>query len=441
MRLDPNGKIEGELAESWRNPNDTTWEYKLRTGVKFHNGEPFNATVAKYSIDWVLDPANKSAAAELISPTIAKVNVLGDSTLQIITKTPSPVLDTALLWIPMIPQKASTDNPSLLDSQAIGTGPMKLVEWKKDDRLVLQRNADYWGPKVSVERITYRIIPDDSTRVLALQAGEVQLITAVPPDQIPTIQKNANAMVDARGQRMVYIGLDQLGNNAPPFKDKRVRQAVNYAVNKDVIVKDIFQGFAVLNVAGQYPQAPGYDPNLKPYPYDPAKAKQLLSEAGFPNGFAVTLSAAPGLDGAQKVQEVVESVASDLAKVGINTKLDIMEAVRMEDLYSQAKFQMYLFSYGGSPASGLPYQHLLQSDVRGYYYKNPETDKLIAAYFGTLDPAKRAAAGTALQRHVYDEAPFLFLYQQRNLYAMSKALNWASREDYIIHPVDFSWRS
>jgi peptide/nickel transport system substrate-binding protein len=440
VQIGSDGQIEGALAESWKVVDDTTWEYKLRAGVKYHNGEPFTAQAAKFSLDRLLSPELKSPRASNVA-SMKDVQVVDDSTIRVHTKTPDAALNSGLLYGYMVPPKALSEKPDLLKTQAIGTGPLKFVEWKKDERVVFERNPDFWGPKVAFERVTYRPIPDDAARVSALIAGEVHLITAVPSDQVPVLEKGATTAVDKRTQRMIYLGLDSLGKNAPELKDKRVRQAINYAVNKDTLIKDIHNGLAIPNVGGMFPQSPGFDKTLKPYPHDPNKAQQLLTEAGYPNGFPLAFDASIGLEGAQKVKEVSESIASDLGKVGIRVKLNIIEAAPFWDKYRESKTsQMYLLTWGASPESGLLMRTLLHSKVRGYYYQNAETDRLLDAYFAALDSKKRFEIGSQLHRQVYDEAPYLFLYQQLGIYGLNKQLKWAQRDDHIIRPHDLSWQ-
>lgn len=430
---------EPQVAQSWRIVNDTTWEFTIRPGIRFHNGEPVTAEVVKYSLDRCLEPANKCPRRGHLA-IISKVEVVNSSTVRLQTEQPYASLPSGLELGFIEPMKALQADPQALQKRAIGTGPMRFVEWDRGQRLVLERNPDYWGKPAAFDRVIYRPIPDEIARVAALQAGEVQLATAIPPEMVPVLTRNPKTAVDRRGLREVYIGLDSRGRNEKPTADVRVRQAMNLAVNKDVLITKILQGNAIYDVGGMFPTMPGFDPGLKPYAYDPAKAKQLLAEAGYPNGFDITLTYVPGIEGSLKTTEVMESVASDLGKIGIRVHLVTSEVGAFWSAYHAAKLQMYVATWGTAPESGLSYRTLLHSKTRGYYYQNAKTDELLNAYFAALDAHKRTIVGRELQRYIYDQAPFLFLFNQLNLYGMSSHVTWGPRPSDIMWVTDMGWK-
>ncbi|MDR7555499.1 MAG: ABC transporter substrate-binding protein [Armatimonadota bacterium] len=439
VKVGTKGEYEPALAVSWKILDNQTWEFRLRPNVKFHNGEPLTADAVKFSLDRCLNPANRCPRRGQLS-VAQSVEVVDPMTVRIKTEGAFAALPSALMFGFIVAPRAVQTDPQALQKQAIGTGAMRLVEWQRGQRLVFERFNDYWGKKPQFERVIYRPIPDEIARVAALQAGEVHLVTAMPPEMVPVLTRNPKTAVARRGQRQIYIGMDATGTNLKPLADVRVRQAMNYAVNKDVLVSRILEGNAVPNVGGMFPQAPGFDTRLRPYPHDPGRAKRLLAEAGYADGFEVTLNFVPGLEGSLKTKEVVESVASDLGNVGIRVRLVQMEAAAFWDGYFGKKYQMYLLTWGTSPEAGLYYRTLLHSRTRGLYYRNSKTDELIDAWFAALEPRQRVETGRVLHRHVYEQAPFIFLFNQFSLFGMSASLTWVERPIEVIWAYDLGWQ-
>jgi ABC-type transport system substrate-binding protein len=234
------------------------------------------------------------------------------------------------------------------DRKPVGTA-FKLREWK-DVRVVLDANDAYWKGKPKVRTLAFKPIPEDAARIAALQRGEVDIIDAVPYDRIREIESGPNLRISQRQGEQIYIGLDTL--RVDPFKKREVRQALNYAVNADGIVKSLLLGYGVRLNGPFFPVTPGYDAHLKPYAYDPDRAKRMLAQAGYPNGFEVEFALSPGLQGIAKGQEVGEAIAGQLARVGVRTKIAIHESAAMFSNYAAKKFQMYMFPWksGRSPA-------------------------------------------------------------------------------------------
>src|SRR2546425_3662147 len=233
------------LAESWRIVNDTTWEFKLRKGVKFHNGEPFTAASVKATIDYALDPATKSHyAAAAYWGLVKEVQVVDDSTVRFITKQPWPnLIDSASLTNALImPAKALKDlGPEKLAQHPIGTGPFKFVEWKRDERLVLERNADYWQGPADATRVTFRFIPEFSARLAALLSGEIDVMKDVPPHVVDAVERSGRAKLRATvSSRINYLALVNL--KPGPMQDVRVRRAMNQPVDRGELVKQVAQG-------------------------------------------------------------------------------------------------------------------------------------------------------------------------------------------------------
>jgi peptide/nickel transport system substrate-binding protein len=435
VRLADNGRdFAPELAESWRVVDATTWQFKLRRGVKFHNGEDFTAEAVKFTLESVLDPERKARQR----PTYAsfkEVRIDDPYTVSIVTHKPYAIALTQLQFLMILPpsyvKKVGAEE---FGRKPVGTGPFKLREWEKDVRVVLDANDAYWKGKPKVRTLAFKPIPEDASRIAALQRGEVDIIDAVPYDRIREIEGGPGLRISQRQGEQIYIGLDAL--RFDPFKKREVRQALNHAVNADAIVKNLLLGYGVRLNGPFFPVTPGYDPALTPYAFDPDRAKRMLAQAGYPNGFEVEFALSPGLQGIAKGQEVGEAIAGQLARVGVRTKLAIHESAAMFSTYAAKKFQMYMFPWKSSPESGRHLETLLHSKTRGYYYQNPEADRLLDAYFSALDPKKRQDIGRELHAFLREDAPWIFLYQQQDLFGVRKNVGWEAKPDYLMRMRD-----
>lgn len=283
------GDVVPEIAESWTQPEPTVWEFKIRPGVKFHNGDPMTVDDVVFTFQRIMSETGvngkQSPRLGLLGPTTA-VEKADDSTVRFTLKEPSPVFLQLLVHTQIVPQKYLTEvGDAVFAQKPIGTGPFKAVSVKLDSEVVLEKFADYYGgspdlPPVGpaqLDKVVFRMLPEPSTRVAALKAGEAQIIEDLPPDMEADIASDANLTVEkASGTRSYMIEL-----NVKSLDDVRVRQALNYAVDWDAILEAIYHGRAHRLATSFLPSGFGYDPDLKPYPYDPEKAKALLTEAGY----------------------------------------------------------------------------------------------------------------------------------------------------------------
>jgi peptide/nickel transport system substrate-binding protein len=416
------GKFVGVLAEKWELLNNSTVRLTLRRNVRFHNGEELTAEAVKASLNFVLDPAVNSPARPTFEPVIG-AEVVDAYTVDIKLRQPYAAYTTVLSFLWVIPPRYFRETgPDGFARKPVGTGPFKFVEWQKDVRLVVEANADYWRGRPELDRVVYRPIPEDSARIAALQTGEIDLAFAVPVDRVGEVEGGRGLRVAHRPGQMIYIGLDTL--KFEPFKDRRVRQALNYAVDVDGIVKNLFGGRAIRLNGPFFPVTPGYDPSISPYPYDPARARALLAAAGYPDGFEVRLDTPVGIQAAQRLKEVAEVVAENLKQVKISVKIQILEPAAAFDKYRAREFQMYIFPWASSPESGRHLHTLFHSKTRGYYYQNPEADRLLDLYMATLDPDRRAAVGRQLLLFLREDAPWVFMYVEPDIYGLRDRVDW-----------------
>jgi peptide/nickel transport system substrate-binding protein len=434
LERNQNEEIRLDLAESWRFLNDTTLEFKLRKGIKFSNGEPFNAQVVKYNIERVagLLPGAKKTLNPPGWESVKEVKVLDDYTVQIITKYPNPLLLSLCAQKYMVPiEYTKKDNFESLATKPIGTGPYVLKSWMKGGELVLTAKKDYWKGAPKIDEVIFRPIPDDATRIAELKVGNVDIISNLKPDNIREIEAEKNLTVKyapSARTAMIFINTE-----IEKMKDVRVRKAINYALDVPSLIKNVMGGnaFRVSTVCPR--NFVGWDPQEKFYDYNPAKAKQLLAEAGFPNGMDVTILTPRGryLNDVQ----ACEAIAGMLTAVGIRTKVNAVEfGVFAKQTQAHQIPELMYAAWGNAHFDVLQtVQAVLRSGEMFSWYSNKQMDDLIDAAKQTVDPKKHEDLLRRLLRLMYDDPPFGFLYNQRDIYGVNKRLVWEPRSDEDIN--------
>lgn len=277
----PDGEVVPELALSWETPDDTTYIFKIREGVKFHNGAPLTADDVVFSFNRVIAPdgvdGKPSPRAGLMAP-LEKVEKIDDYTVKMTLANPSPVFLQSIVHNQIIPEAYYNEvGFDGFNAKPIGAGPFQFVSAKLDSEVVMERFDGYWGGPVPLKRAVFRNIPAPATRIAALKSGEVHIIQEVSPDNVAGLESDANVQVKvAQGTRLYMIEL-----NNGKLTDPKVRQALNYAINWDEILQELYKGRAHRVATAMLPSGFGYHTELKPYPYDPDKARELLTEAGY----------------------------------------------------------------------------------------------------------------------------------------------------------------
>jgi peptide/nickel transport system substrate-binding protein len=438
-RVDENNNLVPMLADSWSLVNDNTWQFKLRKGVKFHNGEPFNAEAVKTNIEVMLAPETKATQAANFR-TITNMQVVDEYTINLITKSGTPVLPRNLSDFHMIAPKDLKDRGvEAVTTKAVGTGPYKFVEWVRDSHLILEADPNYWGGPPAVKRIRIRPIREDSARVAALLAGEVDMIFNVPYEVASQIDRSGRASTKAVPTSRVYLlGLSTLNPEWPTAK-KEVRQAISHALDRDGLNRNILAGYGLPLATLFHINAFGINRELKPHAYDPAKSKELLAKAGYPNGFTITMAGTEGRY--PKDKELAQAIAGQLGQVGIKLDLQIMEFNRFTDQVWNHKVPMGLWSWGdsiGDPDSVVIKMHTCNEN----WSQNclPEIDSLAKAQSLAMDPKQRAEMLRKFQDLVYEEVPNVALFQIGQVWGVSKKMVdwWQPRADesfWLFHPV------
>jgi len=430
VTLDKNNNLTPSLATSWKAINDTTWQFKLRTDVKFTDGEPFNADVVKYSIERLINPATKSPIVEFAD--VKEVDVVDENTVNIVTKVPDPIIPNKCVLFDgvMIPPQYIQDHGAAYFAlNPVGTGPYKFVSWTKNSQVVLVANQDYWRGAPSIKNLIIRDIPNVADEVAALKTGEIDIAYSnIIGDIVNQLSSDKDIKIVKNPWIRTYFV--QINTTIPnsPLANQQVRQALNYAVDVPSIIKSIFAGYGT--PLGQIipTQNFGYDKSITPYTYNLTKAKQLLASAGYPNGFNVQL------DGITDDSQVLQALAGQLAKAGVIIKLNLIDNTTLTaSITNQKVAPLFMQGNTGWTMDGLSnFQSCIKSGRRYNMYPNPTLDNLVNVEEGTMNPQVRQAAFTAASKIVKDEAPYIFLYQKELFLAMRSNVDWSTNATGIM---------
>ena len=450
--VDQQGKPAPGLALSWKPVGDLTWEFTLRRGVTFHDGEPFNADTVLFNLDrffrrnldkWGIKDVTAGTSFEKTYPWVTRWEKVDDYSVRVHTTEPSPTLWDYLGREPIVP-RAYTIKHGVegLNERPVGTGPWKMVEWKRKDSMRFERFEGYWGPAPLFKRLRFQTIPEGAARIAALRAGQVGLIEAVPPLDAGVLARDPSVQVVSSVQKLfcrLYLNgrpkdkFDSGGKDGL-YGDQKVRLALNLAINRDGIIKKIFHGYAQNNSSPVATVSYGYAPQ-EPYGYDPAKAKALLAEAGWRDtngdGFAdkggETLALQlvfPAKHYGQAFDEMTPAVAEMLKDVGVQVTIRPVDFGTLLQTVTKGTLP-----YNGGFTACRTSNNLDADDyVRDWASLTlinwaPYPPDLLALYSSTrkeVDPAKRLRLLADLQRQVRDWAPLVPLYQEVKVYAHSR---------------------
>ena len=428
VRRGNDGKLYPALAMEWKALDDHTWQFKLRQGVKFHNGEPFDANAVKFSIERILNPKTKSPIVELRK--VDRVDVVDNYTVNIITKQVVPNLPDSLALFGgcIVPSKyIQQQGEEAFAQKPVGTGPFKFKEWQKDDHLTLVANQEYWGGAPRIDELVFRSLPDPADRVAALLSGQVDIINQVPADSQERVKGDPNLRLEkAAGLRLYYLST---AYEQGPTADVRVRQAISYAIDTQALIKHLLNGNGVPAAAPVTQFSFGYDPALKPYEFNPQKAKDLLAQAGYKDGFEIKFQTQPGF-----YKDLSEAVAGMLEKVGIRAKLEVLPDAQFDELYEKGKLAP-LWTNGYTIWQGSPEPLVgvfFKTGMPRAHYHNDQMDRLIATFQGTTDQTKRSGALNAALRMLHDDAAWSYLFVAGDAYGTRKTVKWTPPTNQIL---------
>ncbi len=450
VEMDEHAKLVPGLAVSWKLVAPDTWELKLRD-AKFQNGNPFVADDVVFTMDRIPKVPNSPSNFASYTKPVASTEVVDDHTIRLHTKGVFPLLPTYLAQFFIINRK-SDEGMATEDfnsgKAAIGTGPFRFVSYKPGDRVELARNDSYWGSKPAWQQVDYRFIPNDGARTAALLAGDVDFIDFVPTEDLEKLRKDPKVKLwEMLGLRLIFLGLDQSRDGPSPFvsgpngekldknplKDRRVRMALSIAINRKAIVDRIMEGAA--EPSGQYlpPGVYSYDPAIKPPPYDPAEAKKLLAEAGFPKGLRIALHGSN--DRYVNDAKIIQAVGQMWTRIGVQTEVDPLPWSSYVGQANKQAFSAFLFGWGTGTAEAsdpLIAQNATFNPAKGWgasnrgRYSNPELDKLIDEALATADDDAREKLLQKAQEVAFNDVAIIPLHIQKNI--------WATRTDFTYVP-------
>ena len=455
--VDEDTRLIPGLAVSWRALDATTWEFRLRPGVRFHDGAELTAEDVVFSIERTLKVPNGQYG--IFTRRIVAKEVLDAHTLRLKTATPYAMVPYDLNSVFIVSRKAAArSGPEDFDSgkAMVGTGPFRFVRFARGDRIELARNDAYWGTKPAWERVAFRIVPTDPARLAGLLSGELDAIEQVPTADLPRIRRDARLnTVQKVSWRTIFFYLDQhrdqpagLADTAGvplarnPFRDLRVRRALSKAINRPAIAERLMDGAAIPASNLVSPPVFGYAPDLKPEPYDPEGAKRLLAEAGYPEGFAMTLSATNNRY--VNDEQIAQAVAQMLARVGVRARVETLPLNAYLPKGRKGEFAFAMFGWG-SFSGDLALRAIVATPDpdKGFGafnwsgYSNRNVDALLERAFATVDEKQREALARDAMRLAMRDHAVIALHHQIAVWAMRKPLAYAPRTDEftLVHQI------
>ncbi len=437
----PDGKLHPGLATEWKLQGQTAWAFKLRPGVKWHNGDAFSSADAKWSLERTLDPAAKTRVATVFT-TIDRIEAPDVNTLVIHTKKPDPLLPARLAFYggQIVPKKyLEATGAEGFNRKPVGTGPVRFVSWTKDDRLVLEANPDYWGGRIDADRVVFRSVPEAAPRIAGLLKGEIDVITQLPPDQGEKVNANASTrMVGA-----LYAGLYVLAVNSkvPPLDNPLVKQALSLGIDREAIVKELWRGRGIVP---SQPIAKGdnhFDASLPPLAYNPKEARERLKKAGY-KGEEIVIETTVGYTANDKpMSEAIQAMWKD---VGVNAKVEVFEfsvrAQKNRDKSFKGLWWSDPTSTLGDP-DGMMWR-LLGPGGPQDYWRQAEWDELGAAARFSVDEKFRGDAYKKMTRIFLEHFPWLPVIQPYEDYGMQKYLEWTPNpnQQFEVRKFNFKFR-
>ena len=419
VRFDPQGRLQPALAERWERIDDRTMRFHLRKGVFFHDGEPFDGRSVKTSLERYVDPATRYPGLGFVN-TIERVDVVDDHTVDVVTRGPDGLLLNRLAAFGHIlpPDYYAKVGPEGFSRRPVGTGAFEFVRWDRGKEIVLAANPRYWMPgRPRIDRLVFKFIPAKD-QVKALLDNEVDILTELPGTETMSVVRNRNLRV-AKAPTF-YAVTASFNLNKGPLADKRVREAINLAVNREDVIRYDLLGNGRPLATTTMPGEEGHNPSLSPYPYDPERARRLLREAGYPKGF--TLKVVCKYQGARAFRIIAKQLEEVL---GIRMEVTFFSDAESTRVMPDPTLDMM---FGGCPD---PMAHsffiqsiFLYSKCPYAVAKNPDYDRRLEEMVATIDPDRRKKLAEDLDRFVYEENLILPIYQRVKTIAFRKQVEF-----------------
>ncbi len=455
VAMDANSRPQPQLAETWRLLDDTTWEFRLRGNVTFHDGTPLTAEDVAFTLQRIPN-VQSPGPYTVYTRGVAGVEVVDARTIRLKTAAPYPLLPNDMAQIRIIPRSLGLDVPSSdfnSGKAAIGTGPFRFVSYTPNDRVRMVRNDAYWGEKPIWDQVDYRILTNAASRVAALVSGDVAMIDNVPTPDIAKLRRDSRlTLAEGPTLRMIYIGLDQHSDEGSPevtgpngealdrnpLRDRRVREAMSIAINRTAIVQRVMEGAAV--ASGQFMPAGsfGYAPDIQPPPFDQARAKQLLADAGYPDGFTIVLRG-PN-DRYVNDGQIAQAVAQMWSRIGIRTRVDTGPLAALIGRLNRFETSAHLIGYGsGTGEASASLRAILGTrntqiglgTLNFARYSNPRVDEITAEALRTMDNERREILLQDAMRIAMAETGVIPLHLQMGVWGLRKGLTYTPRIDEL----------
>ena len=428
---DSDAQLGPGLAIDWRNVDETTWEFTLRPGVTFHDGSPFNAEAAAFSVNRMVDEDFETQRGSYIR-NIAGAEVVDDSTIRVLTDGPNSILPLQMAQVPMVPLGAGDEQNEV----PIGTGAYRFVEWNRGESITAEINPDYWGEAASIPRFTVRVIPDAQTSLAALQNGEVHLVLDILPEQVDLAPKYTSVPAT----EFSYIAFNTY---VETMSSPEVRIAMNLAIDKELLAETIYEGFAKPNQAQHMaPGSTGFNPDVTSYPYDPERAREMLAEAGYPDGFEVTLNIPIGRY--PRAEESGRLIAQQLRDIGLDVALRLWEwnEYRGAGRVPGTEPDALDLKYGWNSNEWFDAARVA-SHVTCGGRSSKICDEFVTEQYEigatVVDQDARNAAYQAAWARLHENPHAIYLLQQDLIYGMAANLTWQPRldDEYYVREMSF----
>jgi peptide/nickel transport system substrate-binding protein len=453
VQMDADSRMIPGLATSWKALDATTWEFKLRKGAKFHDGSELTAEDVAFSIDRVAKIPNSPGPFVAYTKAITSVQIVDPYTIRFKTAAPHPLMPNDLSTIYIVSKKVATGLTTEdfnTGKATVGSGRFKFVRYANGDRVELQRNDAYWGEKPPYEKVTFRIIKNEASRVAALLSGDVDAIEQPPIADLPRLKNDPKFTISSKiSHRVIYFNFDHLDRSSPfvtgkdgkplaknPFRDVRVRKAISKAINRQAIADRVMEGQAT--PAGQLVSEKlfGHVPGMKAEAFDPEGAKKLLAEAGYPDGFNVTIHGPSGRY--VNDEKIVQAVAQMLTRVGIVSKVETAPMAPYSGRASKQEFSFHMVGWGASTGeASSPLRSLLATfdrdkglgAVNWGRYSNPKVDYVIEQALQQVDDENRRAMLQQATKLSMDDLGIMTVHFQYTIWATKKGVAYTPRTD------------
>jgi ABC-type transport system substrate-binding protein len=417
----------GVLAESWEMKGNKI-HFKLRKGIRFHDGTPFSSKDVIASFKRILTDRESLQAPNLRN--IREMEAPDDFNV-VLTLKKSDANALEDINNRVIMKQATAEKMGAADGAPIGTGPFKFVTWERSGQFAMRRNENYWGQPAKIEEVIYKAIKEDAARIAALEAGQADIISNIPPHEVGRLKANPRLRVQpVQGLRPIFLVLSPAYK---PLDNVKVRRAITYAIDRERIINHILEGnaYPLSGLVGSH--VFGYDSGARAFPYDPQKARQLLNEAGFPNGFEIEYYSPTGRY--PKDREVALVIVEQLSKVGIKAILKTPEWAIFNTEYKNGKYPMYLTGRGSLiDADTLFHQYFRTGTTkRTLGYSNSKLDEILDLEQQTFDVKKREKLLMEAHRIILEDAPTVPLWNSMDVYAHRADIVWTAPPDEKVH--------